>query len=1436
MLHKFMHVFIGLSLTVLFSAQAASAVSFGQMDVASHLGEPFYAEMPLELGAGETLAKTSVELGGTSDYRILEVYRNQILNAIRVDIVDDERGTRAVLSSEAAIDAAFFNVVLKVRYGRSTHFKKIPVFLEIANRGASADKKSVPVQMAPPISSATVVPETSNAFIAKAPVDLLYPNLDEEAELDALNVDVEEPVAEPAFQAYEGWARTSRYGPMVFGDTITTVAKRLRVDDQFTNQQVMVALYEKNREQFDKDNINLIKANTYLNVPTAAEVSRISHAQAMQTLTDQDKTWRAMQSQSKYAAIAQAQKTRYTSRVRMGQATAAQATPTAAASPTAIENKAPAAMPANNEVMSPAAQPVNNEALNVLAEEKQALAEALNEKESSLSAVQQKLAEMQQRLDAAESKAADLEKKVAQVPATPADSAAIEAQNKRLELMISRLKNELEQSKANAGQAQGAADWVMYVLAGLGLLVLGLLAAVVMLMRRKPEHPADKDLEETGSIEAFDEDSVSTKIMSADDFDLAMADAEASANKETPKTSEDSFDPFEDQGLDDIPELTDEDTGEIEAFNPEQDEIPDPSVNYLEEADVYLRYGMEDEAEKQVKMALKLNNEDPLAHAKLVQLRLAKGDDSGAAELSTAAKAVLTGAALLTFENAIAGENVAAPEMDASSPNTSLADLNAPDALTDTGMVDFGEINFDDSGVDKTVPVEEDDASAVSDDFDFDFSEMGNHEAGAEKETTSADADALFEAQSESTDGFDFDFGDFNVSTELKAEENGSEDELENLVADSSLSDDGDLDFTFSDFDVDKQDADESALDLEATTVGEAFSMPSDEPLATPADELDTGSFDFGMDELTSEHEVEDAMVDSIGLESLDFNISELEDMGDASTETDASASDAPVADELSFESSDDESHAAMEDSIGLESLDFNINDLDDMNLSDAAGTSASDVAIEDDLLEEEASSSSDEDFAIEGEDDATHSAMDESIGLESLDFSLDDMADIEDENDTVADLVVDGAEIDADAVAVADDASEDLHLSSLNHDTGMDTSDLENLTIDFSNMDMSSFGGMDAVEEKNDVADLLDDEAVAGTAQHDESIDLSNFDMPDFASDFDNDDLSISEMGDDFDLDGTTMIADGNETVVLHHDEHGFEDERNDYEVEKAQRIADEEANASMVELDMEADDPFAVANSQLKDADSEKLSDEWLNDGLNDSLDDMVGLKVDELSLAEKVVDVDDASAIVEDLDLDDLDANDGAAAFEEPDEIMDTGMVDFGEINFDDMTPSETPASNAISTDENDLGLDDFDFGDDMLTDLDNDFANFDVSDSDESPAVEVKHNDANYEATVIINRTSELEQEKLTKAMQAQQQDAHLSSLDDALSESTLMMDKDDPMADPFSATDELGKIHNDMASLGEGFDDPMFEAGSETSELENLLNDLDGLLDEDDKKK
>jgi len=1425
MLHKFMHVFIGLSLTVLFSAQAASAVSFGQMDVASHLGEPFYAEMPLELGAGETLAKTSVELGGTSDYRILEVYRNQILNAIRVDIVDDERGTRAVLTSEAAIDAAFFNVVLKVRYGRSTHFKKIPVFLEIANRGASADKNSVPVQMAPPISSATVVPETSNAYIAKAPVDLLYPNIDAEAELDALNVEPEDAVAEPAFQAYEGWARTSRYGPMVFGDTITTVAKRLRVDDQFSNQQVMVALYEKNREQFDKDNINLIKANTYLNVPTAAEVASVSHAQAMQTLSAQDKTWRAMQSQSKYAAIAQAQKTRYTSRVRMGQTTSVQAAPTVAASPAAVENKSPAAVPANDEVMALATKPINDEALNSLSVEKQALAEALNEKEANLTAVQQKLAEMQQRLDVAESKAADLEKKVAEAPSSPADSAAIEAQNKRLELMISRLKNELEQSKANAGQTQGAADWVMYVLGGLGLLVLGLLAAVVMLMRRKPEHPADKDLEETGSIEAFDEDSVSTKIMSSDDFDLAMADAEASADKDAPKTSEDSFDPFEDQGLDDIPELTDEDTGEIEAFNPEQDEIPDPSVNYLEEADVYLRYGMEDEAEKQVKMALKLNNEDPLAHAKLVQLRLAKGDDSGAGELSAAAKALLTGAALLTFENAIAGESSTAPEIDASSSDASLADLKEPDALTDTGMVDFGEINFDDSSVDKTAPVEKEDASAVSDDFDFDFSEMGSNESGVEKETSSADADALFEAQSENTDGLDFDFGDFNVSNEMKTEEVGSEDASHLVDAD-----DGDLDFAFSDFDVDKQDADDTDLDLEATMVGDALSATDDEPLATPADELDTGSFDFGMDDLTSEHEVDDAMVDSIGLESLDFNISELEDMGDASTKTDASVSDAPVSDELSFESIDDESHAAMEDSIGLESLDFNISDLDDMNLSDAASTSADDIAIEDDMLEE-ASSSSEQDFAVDSEEDTAHDAMDESIGLESLDFSLDDIEDIEDENDVVADLIEDDAEHNPDATE--DDAPEDLHLSDLNHDTGMDTSDLENLTIDFSNMDMSSFGGMDAVEEKNDIADMLDDEAVADTAQHDESIDLSNFEMPDFASDFDNDDLSISEIGDDFDLDGTTMIADGNETVVLHHDEHGLEDDRNDYEVEKAQRRADEEAKAAMVELDVDADDPFAVANSQLKDADSEKLSDEWLHDGLNDSLADMAGLKVDELSLAEKVVDEHDAS----DLSLEDLDADESAVAFEEPDELMDTGMVDFGEINFDDMTPSEIPAPKETSSDDNDLGLDDFDFGDDMLTDLDSDFADFDVSDTNASHgAEESKGSDANYEATVIINRTSELEQEKLAKAMQGHKEDAHLSSLDDALSESTLMMDQNDPMADPFSATDELGKIHDDMASLGEGFDDPMFEAGSETSELENLLNDLDGLLDEDDKKK
>jgi len=117
---------------LLLFAGHARAVSVEKIEVASHLGEPFFAEVPLKLESNELPSKVFVEIAAPADYKIFEVYRDPVLKLIRADVASDARGVRVKLTSRSRVNTPFFNLVLKIRYGRVSHFKKFPVFLDAA--------------------------------------------------------------------------------------------------------------------------------------------------------------------------------------------------------------------------------------------------------------------------------------------------------------------------------------------------------------------------------------------------------------------------------------------------------------------------------------------------------------------------------------------------------------------------------------------------------------------------------------------------------------------------------------------------------------------------------------------------------------------------------------------------------------------------------------------------------------------------------------------------------------------------------------------------------------------------------------------------------------------------------------------------------------------------------------------------------------------------------------------------------------------------------------------------------------------------------------------------------------------------------------------------------------------------------------------------------
>jgi hypothetical protein len=100
-------------------------------------------------------------------------------------------------------------------------------------------------------------------------------------------------------------------------------------------------------------------------------------------------------------------------------------------------------------------------------------------------------------------------------------------------------------------------------------------------------------------------------------------------------------------------ELTDTDTVETEPFKATPVEIPDANIDYLSEADMYIRYGMENEALQQVNFALRLQPDNVEAHIKKAEVLYISNNPKGFEEAVTVADSVLAGVALERFRSAV---------------------------------------------------------------------------------------------------------------------------------------------------------------------------------------------------------------------------------------------------------------------------------------------------------------------------------------------------------------------------------------------------------------------------------------------------------------------------------------------------------------------------------------------------------------------------------------------------------------------------------------------------------------------------------------------------------------------------------------------------------------------------------------------------------------
>jgi len=759
-MNRWMRGLLGFSVCLILGISQAYAVALGKIEVASHLGEAFFAEVPMQLEENESISSVFVELAAPADYRILEVYRDPALNAVRSDVKKDSRGTRVELSSDSVIDAPFFNLILKVRHGHATHFKKYPVFLDLSQA------RPVQVKTLPMVSAINPQADAKQEVQPGVPVSAALP-VAESAVQDS---------TKPRFKSYDGWARTGRYGPMVYGDTISTVARRLRMDERYTLPQVMMALFNKNKKKFGQGNVNLIQAGTYLDVPQASEVEEMTPSQAKSLLAQHNQGWNALKKQPRYAAVAEAQKNRYKTRVRVGKSASG-----AASAP--VPDKETKEKPGMKTDGSNTAETGASATTAV-----PAVAPTTTDpgQQAKLDALQQNNAALQEKLKTAEDKIDAISGKLAS-----ADVVAANARIKKLELSLARLQAELDRSRQEAKPGGGASQWLIYLLGGLVILLLG---GVGYLLRRERPHPA---VAATAASAAAVDSSLPSLEDEVQEFEEVAQDAAAtseSAEEPGQATMQMNTQEFEDAFTDSVPDLTESDTAEMEALQEAVEDEPDPNVDYMAEAGVYLRYGMEDEAIGQIRMAIKQRPDNADAHTKLVQTLQSKGDQEALDAAIEAGRAALSGEGLQAFEAVVSSAGYEETEIDLGDtlPPTGIeavdfsiteesaaekSEEGDQDTLVLGAEIDMGEVESPEG------EGEQPEESTISEEVELaDETTIGREEAEVTISEESAAGDETGEQQEAEADALemgDLDMGDLDWNTQSTA---GEEDEQKTVV------------------------------------------------------------------------------------------------------------------------------------------------------------------------------------------------------------------------------------------------------------------------------------------------------------------------------------------------------------------------------------------------------------------------------------------------------------------------------------------------------------------------------------------------------------------------------------------------------------------------------------------------------------------------------
>ena len=255
-------------------AVGAQAAGLGKLTVNSALGQVLNAEIDLvSLQPGE-LDSLSARVAPPEAFRDARIEYAPSLRLLRFSVEKRANGTPYLkVTSIAPVNEPFVDALIEVTWPAGRVQREYPILLDPPGY---AQGKNAP----PTVAAAPPAPAATQASTPPAAEPAATPSASGSSEpAGQPSASTELPKSGPATATVETTAGSDTYGPVQKGETLRKIAEQVK-PTTVSMEQMLVALYRENKSAFSGNNMNRLKTGQILKVPTADEVGQIEQKDA----------------------------------------------------------------------------------------------------------------------------------------------------------------------------------------------------------------------------------------------------------------------------------------------------------------------------------------------------------------------------------------------------------------------------------------------------------------------------------------------------------------------------------------------------------------------------------------------------------------------------------------------------------------------------------------------------------------------------------------------------------------------------------------------------------------------------------------------------------------------------------------------------------------------------------------------------------------------------------------------------------------------------------------------------------------------------------------------------------------------------------------------------------------------------------------------------